>query len=495
MSDLDNTNEKTCTSMEVVEYLDGLDYAASATATAAEGEGKEQQSTIHSPPTRTSSRDSVKTLSSTDDGQGAVEDSGVSNDVDVTSMPQLRRARDDAPTREPGAFYVSSPDRQQQQQQQQQQSNEVDLENPSINDNIEEGESSPAIVATLIPEVEEILEGRVHNNNNETTSNEEVKGPDQASNTNGLLRILIVAVSALTVALIAVIIVSVNIKGGYNNNNGGYNNNNSSTGSTVTQEPTPSPAGKSSTTNPTISYNNLRPNDREFSPYDFPTGNLHCGTMNLPIAQMDYRGFVNVTVTGKACQPWDDQYPHDHNRNEFWWPGRGLKGNYCRNPDGEGKAWCYTMDPNVRWEYCDIPECNYCGVDFDDAQTNCRSSCFESSDCPLSPSGVKQKCFPGTSCTRVPENTQNNLYCGETFQDATEWCRKPCPNGFDNECDPRETCYKDTACVGTASSDTNYCGTSFDDANTSCSIPCNVRGSDYECPIGQQCFANTKCTG
>ena len=31
--------------------------------------------------------------------------------------------------------------------------------------------------------------------------------------------------------------------------------------------------------------------------------------------------------------------------------------NYCDNPNGEtdGK-WCYTTDPNVRWDYCD-PNC------------------------------------------------------------------------------------------------------------------------------------------
>jgi hypothetical protein len=31
--------------------------------------------------------------------------------------------------------------------------------------------------------------------------------------------------------------------------------------------------------------------------------------------------------------------------------------NNCRNPDGSGKPWCYTMDPKKRWEYCDIPMC------------------------------------------------------------------------------------------------------------------------------------------
>lgn len=32
--------------------------------------------------------------------------------------------------------------------------------------------------------------------------------------------------------------------------------------------------------------------------------------------------------------------------------------NYCRNPGGlELKPWCYTMDPKVRWQFCDIKQC------------------------------------------------------------------------------------------------------------------------------------------
>ena len=33
--------------------------------------------------------------------------------------------------------------------------------------------------------------------------------------------------------------------------------------------------------------------------------------------------------------------------------------NYCRQPEIDGeRAWCYTMDPDERWEYCDVPECH-----------------------------------------------------------------------------------------------------------------------------------------
>ena len=32
--------------------------------------------------------------------------------------------------------------------------------------------------------------------------------------------------------------------------------------------------------------------------------------------------------------------------------------NYCRNPDSaSGGPWCYTMDPTVVWEYCDVRMC------------------------------------------------------------------------------------------------------------------------------------------
>ena len=33
--------------------------------------------------------------------------------------------------------------------------------------------------------------------------------------------------------------------------------------------------------------------------------------------------------------------------------------NYCRNPGGKGdKPWCYTMDTDTKWEYCDTCPCN-----------------------------------------------------------------------------------------------------------------------------------------
>ena len=61
-------------------------------------------------------------------------------------------------------------------------------------------------------------------------------------------------------------------------------------------------------------------------------------------------------------QAWDAQSPHAHSRTAGNYPGFGLEGghNHCRNPDGEPWAWCYTTNPDKRWEFCsraDVPAC------------------------------------------------------------------------------------------------------------------------------------------
>jgi len=74
---------------------------------------------------------------------------------------------------------------------------------------------------------------------------------------------------------------------------------------------------------------------------------------NLP---KQYRGEAAITQTGLKCMEWNMQYPHSHGltpeKESYRNKGIGYH-NYCRNPDDEPNgAWCYTMDPKVRWEYC-----------------------------------------------------------------------------------------------------------------------------------------------
>nr|XP_039270230.1 uncharacterized protein LOC120344952 [Styela clava] len=75
----------------------------------------------------------------------------------------------------------------------------------------------------------------------------------------------------------------------------------------------------------------------------------------------DYRGWISKTKNGKTCQPWNSQTPHPHSMVYQNYPEAGLVGDFCRNPDGRSEGpWCYTLDPDVQWEACDIPVCpNY----------------------------------------------------------------------------------------------------------------------------------------
>lgn len=36
---------------------------------------------------------------------------------------------------------------------------------------------------------------------------------------------------------------------------------------------------------------------------------------------------------------------------------KDLDDNYCRNPDGSERPWCYTTDPKVEREFCDLQRC------------------------------------------------------------------------------------------------------------------------------------------
>ena len=91
------------------------------------------------------------------------------------------------------------------------------------------------------------------------------------------------------------------------------------------------------------------------------SGNEHCwvGTNSR-----SYFGIQSVTKNNHQCQLWTLQYPHVHTRNkDEQFPQDGsvyTAVNFCRDPDKKGKPWCYTREPNVPWEYCDVPICKYC---------------------------------------------------------------------------------------------------------------------------------------
>ena len=67
-----------------------------------------------------------------------------------------------------------------------------------------------------------------------------------------------------------------------------------------------------------------------------------------------YRGCQSVTRSGLTCQSWAAQTPHQHSlADESAGESAEAAKNHCRNPDGGDSIWCYTTDPNTRFDYCD----------------------------------------------------------------------------------------------------------------------------------------------
>ena len=71
-----------------------------------------------------------------------------------------------------------------------------------------------------------------------------------------------------------------------------------------------------------------------------------------------YQGRENATKGGLECQPWYTAQPHAHSSPPPVFPEMKNASNFCRNGGGiESGPWCYTMDPLVRWQHCDITTC------------------------------------------------------------------------------------------------------------------------------------------
>jgi len=65
-----------------------------------------------------------------------------------------------------------------------------------------------------------------------------------------------------------------------------------------------------------------------------------------------YYGGKHLTKSGKTCQRWDSQEPHKHSIRLS-----SSYNNHCFNPNLAATVWCYTTDPDKRWEYCAVRKC------------------------------------------------------------------------------------------------------------------------------------------
>jgi len=65
-----------------------------------------------------------------------------------------------------------------------------------------------------------------------------------------------------------------------------------------------------------------------------------------------YVGLEDMTATGRTCKNWLTEGTYASTT-----AGIGNH-NYCRNPEGsKEKPWCFTVDPKVPFEFCEVPAC------------------------------------------------------------------------------------------------------------------------------------------
>ncbi|KAL4226478.1 hypothetical protein ACF0H5_014461 [Mactra antiquata] len=162
------------------------------------------------------------------------------------------------------------------------------------------------------------------------------------------------------------------------------------------------------------------------------------------LLSMNYTGIINVTRTGKDCQRWDTQIPHNHNLTDGDFPEDVLSDaeNYCRDPIGSGYTWCYTTDPRTRWEPCVVSSCTKYRNDM---------LCFEHFDNLLHYNGRWDLTLHNEKCLRW--DSVNHTYTADKFPDdslkeANNYCRNPdnslsplwCYVNFSEEKSQRQYC-------------------------------------------------------
>ncbi|XP_062980539.1 plasminogen [Elgaria multicarinata webbii] len=144
----------------------------------------------------------------------------------------------------------------------------------------------------------------------------------------------------------------------------------------------------------------------------------------------NYQGKVSQTESGLQCQAWASQEPHSHGYIPSNFPEKNLMSNYCRNPDGEPRPWCFTISPTKRWEFCNIPRCTSPPPDPTPGR-QCLAGRGEDYRGTVALTASGERCQPWAAQAphkhaRTPENYPcKNLeenYCRNPDGETSPWC-------------------------------------------------------------------------
>ncbi|XP_019636271.1 PREDICTED: uncharacterized protein LOC109478901 [Branchiostoma belcheri] len=102
------------------------------------------------------------------------------------------------------------------------------------------------------------------------------------------------------------------------------------------------------------------PHAHNHTPEAYPSAGLernYCRNPDGKDRPWCYTNNPLVRAGARLCQRWDSQSPHSHTHTPQAHPDAGLEENFCRNPDNKERPWCYTTDGTRRWDYCNVMEC------------------------------------------------------------------------------------------------------------------------------------------
>merc|ERR1712048_707007 len=203
-----------------------------------------------------------------------------------------------------------------------------------------------------------------------------------------------------------------------------------------------------------------------------------------------YRGDLAVTVSGKTCQAWGTDSPHANTKKPADYPSEGLVANYCRASESDKYAWCYTTDPNKRWEPCacvnayvetctDFGDCSAsCGSGTKTCQNTCIGGYWGGYGCPKDQRVNTQTCNPQL-CPKVTECTIFDA-CSVTCGAGTQSCTNTCEWGSwgDAGCDLKDkvrtrSCNPETCPSVTDCTDFGDCPVTCGGATQTCTSKCN----------------------